>query len=239
MLLSVILPCYNEAQNIGRLKEILEPELRSLGLTYEIVAVDDGSTDNTYELLWLSGLDNLRVVQHPRNYGLGAAIRTGLAHARGDIIVLLDADMTFHPKYIHDLWERYEKGDVECVIGSHGLAGYSKDIPLWRVFVSKGANLAYSVAGGTRCHGISSILRMFDAQSAKRIKLETKGFETPTELFFKMYFDGSKYVEIPTPLGKREFGSSKLDYKKEIPRHLKLLSKVFGWRLKSKQRRDE
>jgi len=178
----------------------------------------------------------LRVVQHARNGGLGAAIRTGIAHAQGDTIVLLDSDMTFHPKYIRDLKKRFDEGDVEAVIGSHGLAGYSDDIPWWRVVVSKMANGAYSLASGTRVHGISSIFRMMDAQAAQRVQLETQSFETPVELFFKMHFDGSRYVEIPTPIGNREFGSSKLNYKKEIPRHLKLLKRVFGWRLSSKKK---
>ena len=235
-MISIVIPCYNEEDNIPGLKTILEPELKALDLDYEVVVIDDGSTDETQARLYASDVENLRVVQHAKNGGLGAAIRTGIAHAQGDQIVLLDSDMTFHPKYIRDLKERYEQGDVEAVIGSHGLAGYADDIPKWRVGVSKAANLAYSLAAGTRVHGISSIFRIMDAEAAKRVKLETTSFDTPTELFFKMHFDGSRYVEIPTPIGNREFGSSKLNYKKEIPRHVKLLSRVFGWRLKSKKK---
>ncbi len=231
MRLSIIIPAFNESGNIPRLKEILEPELKKLNVTYEVIAVNDGSSDDTLQRLYVSGLDNLRVVQHARNGGLGAAMRTGIAHSRSELLVFLDADLTFHPRYIKNLLDRYNEGDVEMVIGSHGLAGYGDDIPQWRIWISRLANIAYSLASGKRVYGISSLFRLVKTESAKSIRLTTNGFETTIEFFFKLFFAGARFVEIPTPLANREFGNSKLRYQKEIPRHLRLICRVLRWRI--------
>src|SRR5579883_1829899 len=104
---SIVIPCFNEAENVSRYSETLLPSLGSLPST-DIVAVDDGSTDGTFE-----ALDKLRargapleIVRHERNWGLGAALRGGFARAGGEWIVTLDADMTFSPSLIAALVRR-------------------------------------------------------------------------------------------------------------------------------------
>ena len=90
MKLSVVIPVYNEAQNI---EEILK-RVRATTLVWELVVVDDGSQDGTRDLLQkLDGKDGLRVILHEQNQGKGAAVRTGLQAARGDVILIQDADL--------------------------------------------------------------------------------------------------------------------------------------------------
>ena len=94
MKLSVIIPVYNEVQNI---EEILK-RVRATSLAWEIVVVDDDSKDGTRDLLQkLDGKDGLRVILHQQNQGKGAAVRTGLQAARGDILLIQDADLEYSP----------------------------------------------------------------------------------------------------------------------------------------------
>ncbi len=94
MKLSVIIPVYNEVQNI---EEILK-RVRATALAWEIVVVDDDSKDGTRDLLQkLDGKDGLRVILHDQNQGKGAAVRTGLQAARGDILLIQDADLEYSP----------------------------------------------------------------------------------------------------------------------------------------------
>lgn len=229
MRLTVGLPVYNEAENIPRLPSELLPTLRGLGVTFEILLVDDGSADGSAAIAEGLGIPELRVVRHQKNRGLGAAIRTLFAEARGELLVTLDTDLTFAPSDIPLLLQRYEKGDVDFVIGSHGLAGYSADIPRWRVVISKMANSFYSVLAGQWVRGVSSLFRLYRTEIVRSLPVVTSGYETLVEVFFRLVAAQYRFAEVPTPLGNREYGRSKLNYRREIVRHLRLVKKiVFG-----------
>ena len=235
--LTVAIPCYNEVENVARIPDELVPELRKLGLSFEILIVDDGSRDGTAEAAEGLRIPELRVVRHPRNKGLGAGIETMFREARGNLLVTLDADLTFEPKDIAKLLERYRKGDVDFVIGSHGLAGYAADIPRYRVLVSRLANWIYSVLSGREVKGVSSIFRLYRTEIVRTLPVTTSGYETPAETFFRLVKSGYRFAEVPTPLGSRRFGTSKLNYKKEIPRHLRLVLDILMGRLDGRPRR--
>ncbi len=223
MELTVGIPCYNEAENITRFPQELFPELRNLGVSFEVLVVDDGSTDKSGDIAEHLGLSEMRVVRHSQNRGLGAGMRTINREARGDLLVTLDADLTFAPADIAKLLERYRQGDVDFVIGSHGLAGYSADIPQYRVVVSKLANVFYSLLTGRWVRGISSLFRLYRTDIVRTLEVTTSGFETPVETFYRLTAAGYRFAEVPTPLGNRTRGVSKLNYKKEGKRHLRLI----------------
>jgi dolichol-phosphate mannosyltransferase len=233
MKLSVIFPCFNEEENIARIPEILVPELQKLGCDYEILLIDDGSADRSYEAAHALTIPQLRIIRHGKNSGIGAAVKTGIKNASGEFLVILDADYTFHPQYIRDLIARFEKGDVDFVIGSPRLAGYGEDIQKYRVFVSIAANMVYSVLLGRHVTAVSPIFRLYKTVQLKEIPLETNGFDISVEILFRLILAGRKFAEVPTPLGLRQFGESKLNYRKEIIRHLKLVRKIIFWRLRS------
>src|SRR5436190_17083386 len=99
MKLTLLIPCFNESDNISQLYEqlcIIQPELEQRG-GFELVLVDDGSSDDTFARLsnTFATWTNAKIVQHERNRGLGAALRTGFTHARGDVIVTTDSDGTY------------------------------------------------------------------------------------------------------------------------------------------------
>ena len=120
MKLSVIIPVYNEVQNI---EEILK-RVRATSLAWEIVVVDDDSKDGTRDLLQkLDGKDGLRVILHQQNQGKGAAVRTGLQAARGDILLIQDADLEYSPHDYPSLLGPIDEGIADVVYGSRFLGG--------------------------------------------------------------------------------------------------------------------
>ncbi len=230
MKLTIVLPCYNEIENIALIPSILEPELKNLGLDYEILVIDDGSSDGSAEKAEALGVAGLKVIRHEKNRGLGAAVKTAIANANSDLLVILDSDFTFQPRYVKDLLVRFEKGDVDFVIGSPRL---DKSIRKYRVLISLAASAVYSLLLGRRITAVSPIFRLYKTADLKALALETDGFDISVEILFRLILTGKKFAEVPTPLGMRQFGYSKLNYKKEMLRHLFLVRKIIGWRLKS------
>src|SRR5262249_49792296 len=132
--LSVVVPVFNEAENVVDLHRELTESLRSIGLAYEIVIVDDGSTDETARRLGeLEARDErLRVVRLRRNFGQTAAFSAGFDHARGDIVVTSDGDLQNDPADIPALVARLEEGyDIVCGWRRERQDPWSKRVPSW------------------------------------------------------------------------------------------------------------
>lgn len=232
MKLSVVIPCYTEEKNITRIPSEVVPVLASLGMEYEIVIVDDGSKDNSvFEAKKLLG-PTIRLVEHPVNKGLGAALRTGIGAATGDLLVFLDSDLTFHPSLIPNLLTAMRKHpDVDFVIGSPYLGSFGAGIPKWRLWVSNLANAVYGLLLGKRCSSINPIFRLYKTSQLKELPLEAMGFEINAEILFKLVFRKRRFIEIPATLTQREFGVSKLNYGREARRHAILIFKILKWKL--------
>jgi len=229
--LSVIIPCCNEEQNIPRFTTELWPILESLKLDFEVIIVDDGSKDNTVVEVKKINKPQLRLARHEVNTGLGAAMRTGITAATGYWLIFLDADLTFHPNIIPNLLETADKHpDADFVIGSPNLGGYGKDIPAWRLWISKLANLIYRVLLGRPVTSINQIFRLYKTEQLKQLSLSAVGFDINAVILFKLVFSGRKFKEVPAELTARLFGVSKLNYGREIRRHLVLVFKILKWK---------
>ncbi|MBW3022778.1 glycosyltransferase family 2 protein, partial [Candidatus Woesearchaeota archaeon] len=208
--LSVIIPCYNEQDNIKIFPKELIGELDKLRVSYEVIAVDDGSKDSTYsELKKLKKkYPQIKIVRHEQNIGLASAIKSGIDHATGELAVTLDADLTFHPRQIKSLLERFNKGDVDVVIGSPSLKGYSKDVPKYRILISKCGEMLYNFALGKRITAVTPIFRLYKTEQLKEIKLSPKkmpkgGFGINAEILAKLLIKKRRVVEIPATLTVR------------------------------------
>lgn len=233
MTLTVVLPCYNEEENIKRIPGELMPVLNNLGLKYDILIIDDGSADNTYESAKNLNIPEIKILKHPKNLGVGAAFKTAIENIDGDICVFLDADFTFHPRYIKDLLERFGAGDVDCVGGTPWLdKEYSHKVQWWRKIISKGANAVYALLLKQKITASTPFFRLYKTADLKELQLDADGFSVSAEILFKLLLSGKRYAEVPTPLAVRKFGQSKLNYRKEVFRHTRLLFKIFYWRIK-------
>lgn len=231
--LSIIIPCFNEEENIKRIPTELLSVLKNIEEDFEVIIVDDGSIDNSVKEILKVSTDEPRIklIKQPRNLGAGAAFRTGFSNAESDFIITLDADFTFSPKLIPLLLKNIkEKPDIDFVVGSPKLGGYGKDIPSWRIALSKLSNIIYSILLGEKVTAVTPFFRLYKTDQIKKLSLESKGFEIMAEMLFKLVFSGKKFIEVPTPLTKRIYGVSHLNYKKEIIKHFFLVLKILKWK---------
>lgn len=231
-MISFIFPAFNEAENLKRFPAEVFPVFDALGTPYEIVVVDDGSTDETSRVASSFG-DRVRVVKHEKNKGLGAAVRTGIAAATGDLVITMDTDLTFAPALVPALLERFQKGDADVVSGSPKLAGYGKDIPTYRVFVGFVSTLIYSLIFGKKITAVSPIFRLYRRADLLDLPLQATGFDINAEILFFLVRKGKRVAEIPAPLTQRIHGESKLNYRREIKRHLRLVWRMIKLRFAS------
>jgi dolichol-phosphate mannosyltransferase len=230
-MISFIFPAYNEAENLKRFPTEVIPVFDALGQPYEIVVVDDGSFDATAEVARTLG-PKVRLVQHEKNKGLGAAVRTGIASAQGDLLITMDTDLTFAPSDVSKLLERFAKGDVDVVSGSPKTAGYGKDIPSYRVFIGKLSTLIYSLIFGSKITAVTPIFRLYRRADVIDLPLTATGFDINAEILFFLVRRGKRVGEVPTMLTQRIHGESKLDYRKEMKRHLRLVWRMIKMRMK-------
>ena len=168
--ISVVVPMKNEAPNVEQLLRELTAALEAYGRPYEIIAVDDGSQDETFALLaGLQAADlRLRVIRFRRNFGQTAAFAAGFAHARGRYIVTIDGDLQNDPRDIPDMVKQLEEHPADIV------AGWRKDRKdkfFSRRLPSMIANRIISRATGVRLHDYGCSLKVFRAEVVKPMKL--------------------------------------------------------------------
>lgn len=167
--LTVVIPVRNESRNVELLHRQLTETLEAWGRPYEIIVIEDGSTDDTFDVLkTLQASDpNLRVIRFRRNFGQTAGFAAGFAHARGHIIVTADGDLQNDPKDIPSMVERLESGfDIVC-----GWRRDRKDVFLTRRLPSIIANWLISRATGVNLHDYGCSLKVFRAEVVKPLKL--------------------------------------------------------------------
>lgn len=167
--ISVVVPMRNESLNVDQLYRELTTTLEAFGRPYEIVAIDDGSTDNTFELLaaFQARDPRLRIIRFRRNFGQTAAFAAGFAHARGRFIVTSDGDLQNDPRDIPGMVEQAERGpDI--------VAGWRKDRKdpfINRRLPSMIANWIISQSTGVKLHDYGCSLKVFRAEVVKPMKL--------------------------------------------------------------------
>jgi glycosyltransferase involved in cell wall biosynthesis len=168
--ISVVVPMRNESPNVGQFYAELTTVLETFGRPYEVLIVDDGSTDETFEkLARLQAQDSrLRVIRFRRNFGQTAAFAAGFAHARGRYIVTSDGDLQNDPADIPSMIERVERGPVDIVAGWRK---QRKDPFLSRRLPSMIANWIISHATGVKLHDYGCSLKVFRAEVVKPLNL--------------------------------------------------------------------
>ncbi|HIH32363.1 TPA: glycosyltransferase family 2 protein [Candidatus Woesearchaeota archaeon] len=233
MQLTVIYPAFNEEENVKHIPNELIRFLDKLGMTYEILIIDDGSKDNTVNEVnkLRKKFSNIVLIRHKSNKGLGSAIRTGIKHARGEFLVTIDGDFTFHPSMIKSLIQAQKRENADCVIGSPLLAGYGKNVPKYRIFLSKSVNKIYQILMQKKVTAVSQIFRLYKARDLKSLDLESKRFDINAEILFKLVQKNKTFYEIPAKLTLRKYGESKINNFKEIQNHIRLIFKIIKWKI--------
>ncbi len=235
--LSFVIPCYNERAGIPRLLQALEETRQLLGAGYrwEVIFVDDGSGDGTGELLEAScpRLGQARVVRHPRNRGLGAALRTGFAAATGELIATTDSDCTYDPRQLWDMLQLLDEGAEVVVASPYHPLGSVKNVPAYRLLLSRGLSQLYRwVTGSTICT-YTSLFRVYRAQALRKASFLSDGFLALAEILVALLLQGARVVEHPTQLTVRQHGTSKAVILRLIRDHLGLLGRLLLRRVRN------
>lgn len=241
----IVLPCYNEVANIGNLVRSIGEHCSSLN--YRIIAVNDGSNDETESILLdLEGNFPLVLLRHRVNLGLSAALRTGvkwvLETARNDdVMIVMDADMTHSPSYVPVMVRKIFEGNDVIVASRYVKGGKQTGVSLLRRILSRGATFladfvfrlpVKDATSGYRCYKVSVLRNMTERYGQGLV--DSKGFEVSLELLVKAFNVGARIAEIPITLDySLKRGKSKLKIWRTIGAYLRLiitLSRERRWR---------
>ena len=208
-LLSIIVPVYNEAGTVGELLARVRAVDLPPGLAREIVVVDDCSTDDTPGVLRAAAAAaDIVVVRHPRNRGKGAAVRTGLAAARGDILLIQDADLEYDPRDYPALLRPILEGQAEVVYGSRFL-GEHKAMYFWHSLGNKALTLTANILFDTTLTDMETCYKVFTAAAARPLRLRSERWGIDPELTAKLLRRGHRIYEVPIAYNGREFREGK------------------------------
>jgi glycosyltransferase involved in cell wall biosynthesis len=222
--LSVVVPMYNEAENATVSLSRLTDVLQATGKSYEIIPVNDGSTDETLEILeGIARKDpRVHVVSYRHNIGRGKALRAGFAEARGEIIVSIDADLSYEPDQIREFLRVLEdEADVDVVLASpYVKGGRTEGVPLGRLLVSRLGNLILRFSLPGRFKTVTCIFRAYRRKVLESIELESTGKEVHLEILSKVLALGFRVREVPATLKGRRKGKSKFRFRGTAISHL-------------------
>lgn len=206
MKLSVVIPVYNEERNIA---EIIK-RVKESNMAYEIVVVDDGSRDGTRQVLKeLDGRDGLRVILHEKNKGKGAAVRTGLEAASGDVILIQDADLEYSPHDYPVLLQPIEDGVADVVYGSRFLGGPRRVAMFWHMLANQLLTFMTNVLYDTILSDMETGYKVFRREVIAGIKLRSDRFDFEPEFTAKILKRHYRIYEVPISFNPRDYSEGK------------------------------
>jgi glycosyltransferase involved in cell wall biosynthesis len=222
MKLSIIMPVYNE---IGTIMEIVRrvqavplvvptgygaDGSASVEFEREIVIVDDGSTDGTRGVLrTLGGESDVVTVFHERNRGKGAAVRTGIAHASGDVLIVQDADLEYDPRDYPALLQPIVEGRSPVVYGSRFRGGPTKTMFFWHMVGNQFLTLVTNVLYNTILSDMETGYKVFTREVAEQLNLRAPGWGFDPEITAQILKRGYRIYEVPISYTGREFEEGK------------------------------
>jgi glycosyltransferase involved in cell wall biosynthesis len=209
-MLSVIMPVYNEASTLG---EIVGRVMKSsVPIERELIIVDDASTDATSEVLKKISLEHgqeIRVLSHEINRGKGAAIRTGIAHARGEIILIQDADLEYDPRDYQLLLEPILEDHADAVFGNRFHGGPHRVLYFWHYTANRFLTFLTNVLTGLNLSDMEVGYKVFRTDVLRRISLKSDRFGFEPEITIKVAKLGCRVYEVPIRYYGRTYAQGK------------------------------
>lgn len=201
MKISILIPAYNEVKTMPAVMEKLE-HLREAALDFEVVAVDDASRDGTLD--WLENAEKerrfsfpIKILSHSSNQGKGAAVRTAVNAAGGEVLVIQDADLEYDPSCIPELVEPILKGEKDVMYGSRMLSGKSQTYSRLYLMGNKFLTWTTNFLCGSQMTDSYTGYKAFKREIVKDMELSSRGFELEAELSVKVAMRGVRFGEIP------------------------------------------
>jgi glycosyltransferase involved in cell wall biosynthesis len=205
MKLSIVMPVYNESASI---REILR-RVQALPHAKEIIVVDDGSLDGTRDILRELAGGEIRVFFHGSNRGKGAALRTGFAHVRGDVVVVQDADLEYNPRDIPSLLASIESGEADVVFGSRFLGGPHRVLNFWHYVGNRVLTLLSNMFTNLNLTDMETGYKLFRREVLQQIAIECDRFGFEPEITAKVARLHCRIYEQPISYAGRDYDQGK------------------------------
>lgn len=214
MKLSIIIPVYNEERTLKKLLDIVE-KVKIEDISKEIIIIDDGSIDATKDILEPLK-DKYKIIFHKKNYGKGMAIRTGIKHSTGDIIVIQDADLEYNPEDFGRMIKPIINNNARIVYGSRfnlPFRGHLKENQKSLFYVHLIGNtfltMMTSILYFNKLTDMETCYKMFRKDVLEDIKLRSRGFDFEPEFTAKVLKKGYRIIEVPVEYVSRNFEEGK------------------------------
>lgn len=206
MKLSVIIPVYNEVESI----QIILKRVQDTKLVDEIIVVDDGSKDGTRDLLkTLDGKKKVRVILHEHNKGKGAAVRTGMAAAKGDILLIQDADLEYDPRDYSQLLAPIIEGLADVVYGSRFLGRAHRVTMFWHLVANKMLTFMTNILYNTILTDMETGYKVFRRGILDGMNLHANSFDFEPEFTAKILKRKYRIFEVPITFNPRDYAQGK------------------------------
>jgi glycosyltransferase involved in cell wall biosynthesis len=207
MKLSVVIPVYNEA---GTIAEVVR-RVQATGLETEIIVVNDASADGTREAIdaLAAGQPNLRVFHHEVNRGKGAALRTGFEQVTGDIVIIQDADLEYHPREYPKLLEPILEYGADVVYGSRFLGGPHRVLYYWHYVGNCFLTTLSNIMTNLNLTDMETCYKVFRAEVLPSLRLRSNRFTIEPEITAKVARHGLVIYEVPISYMGRSYSEGK------------------------------
>lgn len=210
MNISAILPAYNEENNIEEAVRMLHGVLLSAANNFEILVVDDGSTDSTGAVIrsMLPTYDSLKIIRHTHNKGYGCALRSGIAAAVHDWVFIIDADNQFDPNELKNMTNK-DAGRCDALIGYR----VNRKDPLVRIISSRVYNVLVRYLFGLNIKDINCAFKLLRRSAVSRLDIKANHYVINTEIMLKLSRSKGIIKECPVTHYPRKHGKSKILFK--------------------------
>jgi glycosyltransferase involved in cell wall biosynthesis len=224
--LSVLIPALNEARTLDH---VLDAVLTS-PVDLEVVLVDDGSADGTWEIMERRADGDPRVTayRHDRNRGKGAAVRTALRHASGEVVLIQDADLEYDPSDYPRLLEPIHTGRATVVYGSRAFASHTA-YSYWYVMGNRLVTLATNILYNCYISDMETGYKVMPREVALALDLKARGFELEPEITAKLLRAGHRIYEVPVSYAARSRAEGKKLTAMDGARALRTLARYRAW----------
>ncbi len=206
MKLSVIIPVYNETESI---LEILK-RIKETKLAWEILIVDDCSIDGTRDVLKeIDGKDNVRVILKDKNEGKGSAVTIGMREAKGDILLIQDADLEYDPRDYPILLKPLEEGVADVVYGSRFLGGPRRAVMFWHMVANHLLTFMTNILFNTILSDMETGYKVFRKEVVEGLTIRAKRFDFEPEFTAKILKRKFRIFEVPISFNPRDYSQGK------------------------------